>query len=130
MPGHRKQCAVIGTEHISLLLVYRYSMYTFLSGQGTQTTILQTRRIYRVRVTTAKLVVKRTCWRIPWHLSAILPLSPYPLVGVGGSVARWPKFRPKSSKGAGKKRVGRKSSWPNSGRFLPKVAVKGPKNIF
>ncbi len=26
-----------------------------------------------------------------------------------GSVARWPKFRPKSSKGAGEKNVGRKN---------------------
>jgi hypothetical protein len=42
------------------------------------------------------------------------------------SIARWPKFRPKSSKGAGEKKL--------AGRFcdriLPEVAEKGPKNIF
>jgi hypothetical protein len=36
--------------------------------------------------------------------------------GVGGwaaaGVARWPKFWPKSSKGAGEKKVGRKNLWP------------------
>jgi hypothetical protein len=53
------------------------------------------------------------------------------VAAVGGdSVARWPKFRPKSSIGAGTKRVGRKNSWQNFGRILPKVAEKGPKKIF
>ncbi len=31
------------------------------------------------------------------------------------SVARWQKFRPKSSKGPQKKKVGRKNLWPNFG---------------
>jgi hypothetical protein len=41
--------------------------------------------------------------------------------GVNYSVARWPKFRPESSKGAEKKRFGRKNSWPN----FPKNGRKG-----
>jgi hypothetical protein len=36
----------------------------------------------------------------------------------------------KAQKGPGKKRVGRKNSWPNFGRILPKVAEKGLKKIF
>ncbi len=46
------------------------------------------------------------------------------------SVAKWPKFRPRSSKGPRKNIVGRKNLWTNFGRILPKVAKKGPKNIF
>jgi hypothetical protein len=44
---------------------------------------------------------------------------------LGSSVARWPKFRPKSSKRACWKKL-----CPNVGRILPKVAEKGPENIF
>jgi hypothetical protein len=43
---------------------------------------------------------------------------------VGGwaaaSVATWPKFQPKSSKGAGEKKLSWKNLWPNFGRTLQK----------
>ncbi len=47
--------------------------------------------------------------------------------GVGGwaaaNVAKWPKFQPKSSKGAGEKKVSWKNLWPY-------FAEKGPKKFF
>jgi hypothetical protein len=50
------------------------------------------------------------------------------------SVARWRKFRPKSSKGAGNKKSWPEEFmaefWPNFGRILAKVVEKGPKKIF
>jgi hypothetical protein len=39
---------------------------------------------------------------------------------VAARVARWPKFQPKSSKGAGEKNVSWKNLWPNFGRILAK----------
>jgi hypothetical protein len=39
-------------------------------------------------------------------------------------------FGQKAQKGPGKKKVGRKNLLPNFGRILPKVAEKGPEDIF
>jgi hypothetical protein len=39
-------------------------------------------------------------------------------------------FGQKARKGPGKNNVGWKNLWLNFGRILPKVAEKGPKNIF
>jgi hypothetical protein len=46
----------------------------------------------------------------------------------GASVARWPKFQPKSSKGAGEKK---KKSWLEEfgSELWPNFAEKGPKKI-
>jgi hypothetical protein len=48
-------------------------------------------------------------------------------VGAGSSIARWPKFRPKSSKGAGEKKC-----WPEElvAEFWPKFAEKRAKKFF
>ena len=46
------------------------------------------------------------------------------------SVARWPEFQPKKSKGAKENVVGREKWWPNFSRFLSKVTEKGPENFF
>jgi hypothetical protein len=50
------------------------------------------------------------------------------------SVARWPKFRPKRSKGAVEKLSWPEEFmaefWPNFGRILPKVAEKGAEEYF
>jgi hypothetical protein len=63
-------------------------------------------------------------------MAAAVPLV-HPIAGPAcRSVVRWPKFRPKRSKGAGEKKVGWKYLWPKFGRTLPKVAEKGPKKIF
>ena len=48
----------------------------------------------------------------------------------GGSAARWPISRPKSSRGAGKKLLAGKILWPKFGRILSQVAEKGPKFFF
>jgi hypothetical protein len=39
-------------------------------------------------------------------------------------------FGQKAQKGPGKNKVCQKNLWPNFGKILPKVAEKGPKNIF
>jgi hypothetical protein len=39
-------------------------------------------------------------------------------------------FGQKAQKGPGKIKVGLKNLWPNFGQILPKVAEKGPGNIF
>ncbi len=43
------------------------------------------------------------------------------------SVARWLKFRPKSSKGAGEKKVGWKNLWLNFGQILQR---RGQRNFW
>jgi hypothetical protein len=46
------------------------------------------------------------------------------------SVASGRNFGQKAHKGLRKNKVGRKNLWLNFGKILPKVAEKGPKNIF
>jgi hypothetical protein len=47
-----------------------------------------------------------------------------------GSAARWPNFRPKSSKGAGKKMVGQKNFIAEFWLNFVKSGQKGAGNLF
>jgi hypothetical protein len=63
-----------------------------------------------------------------WEQSETLKLCRWRMLErINSSVARWPEFRPKSSKEAGGKKVGRKNLWPNFGRILPTVKEKPRK---